>query len=74
MKSILQDERFCWCCGRTEYLHEHHVFYGTANRKNSEEHGFKVYLCGFHHNLSKYGVHFDKKLDLRIKRDCQKKS
>lgn len=71
-KSIMQTEKRCYVCGTTYGLHEHHVFYGTANRKQSEKHGFKVYLCGRHHNLSEEGVHFDHELDLRIKRDCQR--
>ena len=70
-KSIMQTEKRCRVCGTTYGLHEHHIFYGTANRKQSEKHGFKVYLCGRHHNLSEEGVHFDHELDLRIKRDCQ---
>ncbi len=71
-KSIMQTEKRCYVCGTTYGLHEHHIFYGTANRKQSEKHGFKVYLCGRHHNLSEEGVHFDHELDLRIKRDCQR--
>ena len=49
----------------------HHIFYGTANREVSERNGFKVYLCGYHHNLSNFGVHFDKKLDIALKRYAQ---
>lgn len=71
-KSIMQTERRCYVCGTTYDLHEHHIFFGTANRKQSEKHGFKVFLCGRHHNLSNEGVHFDHELDLRIKRDCQR--
>jgi hypothetical protein len=32
----------------------------------------KVWLCGRHHNLSNEGVHFNRELDLRIKRTGQK--
>lgn len=71
-KSIMQTEKRCYVCGTTYDIHEHHIFYGTANRKQSEKHGFKVYLCGRHHNLSNEGVHFDRELDLRIKQDCQR--
>lgn len=71
-KSIMQTEKRCYVCGTTYDIHEHHIFYGTANRKQSEKHGFKVYLCGRHHNLSNKGVHFDRELDLRIKQDCQR--
>lgn len=72
-KSIMQTEKRCYVCGTTYDLHEHHIFYGTANRKQSEKHGFKVYLCGNHHNLSNEGVHFNHDLDLRLKRECQTK-
>ena len=72
-KSIMQSEKRCYVCGTTYGLHEHHVFGGTANRKQSERHGFKVWLCGRHHNLSNEGVHSDRELDFRIKRACQAK-
>ena len=63
-KSIMQTEKRCYVCGTTYNLHDHHIFYGTANRKQSEKHGFKVFLCGRHHNLSNEGVHFNPDLDL----------
>lgn len=70
-KSILQSERYCYVCGAIRGLHEHHIYSGTGNRQVSEKYGFKVYLCGRHHNLSEFSVHFDKDLDLRLKRKCQ---
>ena len=72
-KSIMQTEKRCYVCGTTYNLHDHHIFYGTANRKQSEKHGFKVFLCGRHHNLSNEGVHFNPDLDMRLKRECQAK-
>jgi hypothetical protein len=60
-------------CGTTSNLQEHHIFYGTANRKNSEKYGFKVWLCGRHHNQSNESVHFNTELNLRLKRECQAK-
>ena len=71
--SILQQDRRCYVCGTACGLHVHHVFYGTGNRWNSEKHGFKVYLCARHHNASDAGVHFNRALDLKIKRACQTK-
>lgn len=71
-KSILQDEKCCWFCGTTYDIHEHHV-YGGKNRKVSEMHGFKAYLCGRDHNMSDAGVHFNKEKDLILKRACQAK-
>lgn len=72
-KSIMQTGRRCYVCGTTYNLHEHHIFFGTANRKQSEKHGFKVCLCGKHHNLSNEGIHFNHDLDMRLKRECQAK-
>ena len=72
-KSIMQTEKRCYVCGTTYNLHDHHIFYGTANRKQSEKHGFKVFLCGRHHNLSNEGVHFNPDLDMRLKREYQAK-
>ena len=73
MKSILQTVKRCYVCGTTYNIHDHHIFGGTANRKNSENHVFKVFLCGHHHNMSNEGVHFNRELDLKLKRECQAK-
>lgn len=59
-------------CGAISNLHLHHI-YGAANRKNSDRNGFVVYLCGAHHNQSNVGVHFNRELDLELKRECQSK-
>ena len=71
MKSILQTEKECYVCHTTQNLHEHHVFYNTANRKQSERTGMKIWLCARHHNMSDDGIHFNKELDLRVKRMAQ---
>jgi len=34
----------------------------------SEHFGLWVWLCPYHHNASQAGVHFNKDLDLRLKR------
>lgn len=72
MKSILQTEKECFVCKTTYNLHDHHIFYGNSNRKNSEKHGLKVWLCGYDHNLSDAGVHFNKELDLELKQHAQR--
>lgn len=72
MKSILQKEKECLVC-KTNNVAEHHVFYGTANRKKSDEFGLVVWLCPRHHNASNAGVHFNKHLDLKIKQMAQRK-
>lgn len=68
MKSLIQSKNECYVCHTTLGLHRHEIFYGTANRKKSIEDGMTVKLCGVHHNLSNAGVHFDKELDLKLKR------
>lgn len=72
-KSIMQNEKKCYVTGRTDGLHKHHVFYGTANRKKSEKWGCWIWLIGDLHNLSAKGIHFDHEFDLRIKRETQRK-
>lgn len=71
-ESIIQKEKECFVCRTTENLQEHHIFFGTANRKQSEKYGLKVYLCLMHHTGNR-GVHFDKELDLKLKRIGQEK-
>ena len=57
--------------GRTEGLHKHHI-YGGPNRQISEKNGFYIWLTPAFHNLSDKGIHFDKSLDLSVKRACQR--
>ena len=73
MKSILQNEKKCFLCDTTYDLHDHHIFFGSANRKISEANGFKVWLCAYHPNMSDYSVHHNRKLDLLVKKVCQRK-
>ncbi len=71
-KSILQNEKRCFISGSTTGLQRHHIYFG-ANRRISEENGFYVWLIPEYHNMSDYGVHFDKAFDLKLKQDCQRK-
>lgn len=71
--SIMQTDKKCLICGTNYNLHLHHIFAGHANRKISDKYGFTVWLCGYHHNLSKEGVHYNHSLDFAIKRSCQAK-
>lgn len=73
MKSILQSEKQCYLTGETGLLHKHHIFFGRGLRKISEENGFWIYLLPRLHNMSNDGVHFNRELDLKLKRACQKK-
>ena len=60
----------CKVCGTTLNIHRHHIF-GGSNRQVSEKNGFVVYLCAKHHNASNEGVHYNKALDLKLKREAQ---
>jgi hypothetical protein len=74
MDSILQgDTRECYITGATDWLHRHHIYFGNPNRKISEANGFWVWLRWDWHNGAEYGVHFNRDLDLRLKRECQAK-
>ena len=72
--SILTDDlETCLVCGTTKGIHIHHVF-GASNRKKSTEYRLVAPLCGYHHNLSDYGVHLNRTLDSKLKRFAQKKA
>ena len=71
MKSILQDRKECYISGKTEGLHKHHIFFGNPLRDISELNGFWVWLSPEWHNMGDHGVHYDRELDLKLKRDCQ---
>lgn len=75
--SILQREKRCYLSGAENVpLHKHHIYHsdmGGATRNISEKQGFWVWLKPELHNMSAYGVHFNKKLDMRLKRECQAK-
>lgn len=70
--SVLQGkEKICYLTGRTDRLHKHHIYFGNPLRAISDKHGFWVWLIPELHNASGQGVHFNRDLDLRLKRDCQ---
>ena len=71
-KSIISNERVCLVCGTPLNLHKHHIYEGTGRRKKSELYGCWCYLCARHHNMSDFGVHFNKVLDTKLKQQCQK--
>lgn len=69
-KSILQEDTdYCYICGRygTEI---HHIFFGTGNRKLSDRYGLVVGLC-YNHHRGNNGVHFNRDLDLMLKKQAQ---
>ena len=71
-KSIIQSKHECLICGDTYHLNLHHVIYGTANRKLSDQYGLTCYLCNYHHT-GKAGIHFNKEMDDKLKKFAQEK-
>ena len=51
----------------------HHIYEGVGRRKISEREGFIVPLTPQEHNMSDTAIHFNKDLDLWLKRKCQEK-
>lgn len=70
--SIMQDRKECYITGDTNSLHRHHCFAG-GRRQAAEDWGCWVWLREDWHNTASYGVHFNKKFDLCLKQECQKK-
>ena len=70
MDSIISTKKQCYICG-SPTVELHHIYHGTGNRKISDKNGFTVYLCPIHHRDSKYGVHFNKSIDMFLKVTCQ---
>lgn len=80
-KSILHNkaDKTCYLCMllKNDYsekagLQEHHIFFGSANRKISEKYGLKVYLCLWHHTEGKEAVHKNTEHDTLLKQTAQK--
>lgn len=71
MKSIMQNKKVCFICQREEGVEEHHIFFGSKNRKQSELHGLKVWLCYDHHR-GKTSPHLNINVDRHLKQIAQK--
>lgn len=63
----------CFLCHTSSDIHNHHVYPGNGRREVSEREGCVVQLCAAHHNMSNYGVHFDRRLDAWLRADCQRR-
>lgn len=74
MKSIMQNNKSCYICGFNGYTEEHHIYFGSSNRKISEQNGFKVHLC-YEHHRGDLGVHgkYGNSLNIRLKQECERK-
>lgn len=74
--SIMQAEKRCYLTGyEGDGLDCHHIFFGSGNRRISDENGFWVWLRHDMHIQNSYNQtpHNDKDVDLMLKRECQKK-
>lgn len=71
MESIIQARRECYVC-HSPYVEDHHIFFGTANRRLSEKYGLKVWLCAEHHR-GMTGVHHNRILDEKLKNLAEQK-
>ena len=67
----MSNERECYICGAYYNLHKHHIYPGNGRRQISEREGCWCYLCYRHHNGSNHGVHFDKELDMMLRKECE---
>lgn len=63
-KSILKSQKgVCFLCAllyddySKTYTEEHHVMFGSGQRKQSEAEGIKVDLCRYHHREGSEAVH-----------------
>lgn len=74
-ESIFTDDLTkCFITGDTKAsgaaIHVHHIFSGS-NKTNSEKYHFLIPLRADWHDMASYGIHFNRELELKIKRMCQ---
>jgi len=69
---MIVDDMRCYFCHTTQNLHRHHIFFGTANRKKSEQYDITVWLCANHHNMGMKCVHNNRDMDLILKQEGQR--
>lgn len=69
--SIIPQEKECYVCHSRGKLHQHEALFGWAHRELSIREGLVFWLCPRHHNASNEGAHFNRELDLRLKRIAQ---
>ena len=71
LKSVLVDDMDHCIVTGSPVVEIHHVFNGP-NRSLSEQYGFLVPLRPDWHNMTRYSVHMDQKLDESLKRRAQR--
>ena len=67
IKSIMPDNPPMWRNKRYKGTVRHEVFFGIKNRRKSIKDGLVVFLTPELHNMSKFGVHFNKEFDKELK-------
>lgn len=82
MKSIMHNKQdgTCYLCMvlsgdyGTKITQEHHIVFGTSNRRLSEKYGLKVYLCYKHHQHDggPDAVHRNKDIRRTLDKEAQK--
>ena len=78
MRSIINNEYKCLICetpSHETHLQTHNIFYGNGREALSEKYGCWCYLCARHHIIggNAVAVHFNKKLDKKLKAHAQKR-
>ena len=69
-RSILQNEKVCYLCGKQYALERHHIWAGVANRRISEREGLWVWLCHDCHTGTE-GAQYEKDKNLYLKQVAQ---
>lgn len=70
--SLLTDDMStCYISGRTDNIHIHEVYFGTANRKKSIKWGCCIPLTAELHTESNKGVHHNDALNKHLKEIMQ---
>ena len=64
------NKKRCFFCGRTDVV-THHVF-RNPYKKASEKYGYLAWLCPYHHNASDESVHYNREMEMRLRRLCQR--
>lgn len=58
----------CEICGSGRMVELHHIIFGQGKRKQCERAETVIMLCYEHHRHPKAGVHFNRKLNMDLKR------
>ncbi len=68
-----EDLKTCFITGTPSTcadIHVHHIF-GASRKELSEKYHFLIPLRADWHDMEDYGIHFNRELDLKFKRECE---